>query len=494
MSLAKRAAAGFLWTTLANVGGRIVTIVSTFVVARFVLPFHQGEFNNAYVLVFTVANATQLGVGQYIAANPKLGRDVAFHGSILTLVAGAIGCVAAFALMHPMGSLLGSPDMALYVPGLVLAHMIERLGWLPRYVLVRDMQFRKVGFRALIGEIVFAGTSIALAARGFDAFALVYANIARAVIGLFYLLAVTSWRDYFEPHKLSRETFRSILRFGWPVSVSMLLHYGSTTWDNWFMTWKFGSSVTGVYNQAYKLAELPGTYLGEQINDVLVPTFARLSDADARRRGFIRAASLMALVVFPVAIGLGSVAYTAVEAFYPPEYAGVAPFLAVLASLSMMRSLGVLSAGLLQVVGRTRVLAWIDVVLVVILLGLMAILSRFGSTWAAAGVGIALVVNTLHILYELRPEGVRIRDVLRSLVGPFAACMVMGAVVVAVRFPLASTGLHAGLRLVIEVLVGAVVYVGAALTIARSVSRDFISLAMGVIRRRRGGDGAPESA
>lgn len=484
MSLAKKAAAGFLWTTLANVGGRLVTIVSTFVVARYVIPFHQGEFNNAWVLVLTVANLTQLGVGQYLAANPKLGREVAFHGTVLTMTAGALGCALALAVMHPVARLLGSPDMTAYVPLLILAHMIERAGWVPRYVLVRDMLFRKVGMRALLGEIVFAGASIVLAHQGYNAYALVYANLARSVVGLLYLVSVTSWRDYLEPCKLSRDTFREMLRFGWPVSVSMLLHYGASTWDNWFMTWRFGSATTGVYNQAYKLAELPGTYLGEQINDVLVPTFARLPDAEARRRGFVRAASLMALVVFPVAIGLGAVSYTAVEAFYPPSYAGVAPFLAVLASLSMMRSLGVLCAGLLQVVGRTRILAFVDAVLVIVLLGTMAALSPVGPTWAAIGVGIAFFINTLHVLRELRPQGIEILPVLRALVGPLAACLLMAAAVLGTR-ALLPVELHASIRLIIEVIIGGVAYVASALLVARSVSKDFIELAMGVLRRRR---------
>ncbi|MBL9028271.1 MAG: oligosaccharide flippase family protein [Myxococcales bacterium] len=489
MSLAKKAALGFLWTTLANVGGRLVTILSTFIVARFVLPYHQGEFNNAFVLVFTIANATQLGVGQYIAAHPQLGRAVAFHGSVLTMTAGAVGGCAALALMHPVASWLHSPDMTAYVPGLVVGHLVDRLGWLPRYVLVRDMEFRKIGVRAFLGETVFAVMSVVLATRGFDAFALVYANIARAVVGLVYLASVTHWRDYLQPCKLTRATFGAMLRFGWPVSLSMVLHYGATTWDNWFMTFRFGSATTGVYNQAYKLAELPGTYLGEQINDVLVPTFARLSDAEARRRGFVRAASLMALVVFPVALGLGAVSYTAVEALYPPTYAGVAPLLAVLASLSMMRSLGVLSAGLLQVVGRTRMLPLVDGVLVVVLLGSMAALSPLGPTWAAAGVGIAFLVNTLHYLRVLRPEGIRILPVLRALAGPLAACLLMGVAVLAARNALHATGLHAAVRLVIEILVGAAAYVAAALVFARKAAKDFLDIGLGALKRRRAAAG-----
>jgi lipopolysaccharide exporter len=486
VSLAKKAAAGFLWTTLANVGGRLVTIVSTFFVARFVLPFDQGEFNSAFVIVYTASNATQLGVQQYLAANPESGRQVAFHGGVLTLGAGLIGCALVLAFGGPIANVIGSPGIAHYIPGLVAAHMIERVGWLPRNVLVRDMQFRKVGMRAFVGEVTFAGVSVALAARGWGGDALLVANLVRAVVGLVYLVSVTSWREYLEPCRLKLETFRSMLRFGAPISVSMLFHYGATTWDNLFIAWRFGPATTGLYNQAYKLAELPATYIGEQINDVLVPTFARVSDPEARARGFLRAASLMALVVCPLAVGLGSVAYTAVQTFYPPTYAGVAPFLAVLASLSMFRSIGVLSAGLLQVVGRTRILAVIDLVLIVLLLGSMLILSSFGAVWAAVGVGIAFFLNAVHVVRELKPEGIRLRSVAGALVGPMLACLLMAAAVFGVRQLLEPAGLHPALRLTIEVLVGAVTYVASAFVVARPIAQDFVTLATSIVQRRRG--------
>lgn len=490
MSLAKKAALGFLWTTLANVGGRLVTMVSTFVVARFVLPFDQGEFNSAFVIVYTASNATQLGVQQYMAAHPESGKAVAFHAGVLQMGAGIVACGVVLVAMHPIAALLGSPGIATYIPGLVAAHLIERLSWMPRNVLIRDMEFRKVGLRALLGEVAFAGASVWYASRGWGAQALVVASLIRSTVGLTYLVSVTRWREYLEPCRLQAETFRKMLRFGLPISVSMLFHYGAATWDNLFIAWRFGPATTGLYNQAYKLAELPATYLGEQINDVLVPTFARVQDPEARRRGFIRAAALMALVVFPLAVGLGSVAHTAVEAFYPPTYAGVAPFLAVLATLSMFRSLGVLSAGLLQVVGRTRTLAVIDIVLIVVLFACMGTLSMFGPTWAAVGVGIAFFINTLHALHALKPEGVRIGAVAKELLGPLLACLVMAAGVFGSRWLLKDAGLHVALRLITEVLVGAVTYVIAAFALARPIANDFLDLAAGVVRRRRGATAA----
>ena len=80
MSLAKRALSGFLWTTGANISSRVVTIVSTFILTRFLAPELQGEVNVAVAIVALLSSASAFGVGQYIAAHPKETRGVVFHG------------------------------------------------------------------------------------------------------------------------------------------------------------------------------------------------------------------------------------------------------------------------------------------------------------------------------------------------------------------------------------------------------------------------------
>lgn len=487
MSLANKAASGFLWTTLANVGSRVITIVSTFILTRFLAPEVQGDVNIAYVIVATGGVATTLGVQQYLASHPTSGRGVAFHGGVLLMSTGFMAMLLCVLLRQPLCSALNNPAAAVYVPGLALSHLIDRASWLPRNILVREMQFRLIGLRVALGEIVYAASSVSFASLGWGGNAIVGGNFARAIVALLFLIYVTERAEYLSPTRLSWATFKDLLTYGLPINVSNLLTVGAANWDNLFMSYRFGGATVGLYNQAYKLADLPATNVGEQINDVLVPTFARIEDREAKIRGLLRAAGLMALVVFPMAVGLGVIAQTAVEALYPPSYAGVAPFLAVMATLSAFRSLGVLAVGYLQVVGRTKVFILIDVVLVVVLLGAMAALSMFGAVWAAAGVGIAFTLNTYMLLRALRPDGIRVLTVLSAIVRPLLACVPLALAVLGVRAAMSGLGWHAAVRMLIELSVGAVAYVVAGLTIARPVAKDFIEIFLGVLRRKRGG-------
>lgn len=493
MSLAKKAASGFLWTTGATLGSRVVTIVSTFVLTRFLPPEIQGEVNLAYGLVLTAGTMTAIGVVQFLAANPEEGRDMAFHGTVLVLSTGLIACLASILVAPYYGDLLGVEALAQYVPGLALAHFLDRMTWVPRGVLVRDMRFRMVGLRVAVSELVFAASSVTFAYLGWGGFAIVAGNLVRGAVGILFSFSVTSWRDSLQPCKLVAEKFLRIIRFGAPITIASLFHFGASNWDNSLMGFRFGEATVGLYNQAYRIADLPATNVGEQINDVLVPTFARLEDADSRRRGLLRACGLMAMLVFPMALGLGAVAMTMVEVFYPPSYRGVAPFLIVLATLSISRSIGTLAGGFLQVVGRTRGFIYIDLLLVIMVLGLVWLLSAWGPVMSAVGVGIAFTVSVLLTIRALLPDGITIRDVLAAVARPFVACLPMIAAVVGVRLALLDSGMPAVARLLAEIGVGAAVYVGACFVFAPAITRDFLNLGLSVVRRRRAAR-APEAA
>ena len=109
---------------------------------------------------------TNLGVGQYIAANPTESRDTAFHGSVLVLAGGAVSSAVRYFGRFVAADFLNAPGMAVFVPGLVVSGYIDRCGWLPRNILVRDMRFRIVGIRMAVGEVTYAMSSVDLAAAG----------------------------------------------------------------------------------------------------------------------------------------------------------------------------------------------------------------------------------------------------------------------------------------------------------------------------------------
>ena len=121
MSLKRKTVLGALWTIGTGTGARVIGLIGTLLLTRFVAPDDYGQVMNTWIIIATVSSITSLGYGQYLVANPKAGPDVAFHA---TFTFNAVGLVALLALL-PLEGLLAetfnSPDLGLYLPLLVLA-------------------------------------------------------------------------------------------------------------------------------------------------------------------------------------------------------------------------------------------------------------------------------------------------------------------------------------------------------------------------------------
>src|SRR5258706_15590686 len=100
MSLARNAARGALWTVISSMGGRVIGVIGTLVMTRFLHPDQIGEVSDATIIVMTANWITIWGFGQYAVVRGR-GPDaveVTWHATVAYVVLGAIslGLVALF--------------------------------------------------------------------------------------------------------------------------------------------------------------------------------------------------------------------------------------------------------------------------------------------------------------------------------------------------------------------------------------------------------------
>src|SRR6185503_4481766 len=129
-----------------------------------------------------------------------------------------------------------------------------------------------------------------------------------------------SWREWIEPHRLHRETMMKIVRTGVTVSVAGIATLLQRRGDNLLVSMYFGHAEMGRYNFAYNLADTPAVAIGEQLSDVVAASFPH-AEGDKRRAAVVRACTMISLIMFPLAFGLGAVAETVVEALFNPKWA-----------------------------------------------------------------------------------------------------------------------------------------------------------------------------
>jgi O-antigen/teichoic acid export membrane protein len=185
---------------------------------------------------------------------------------------------------------------------------------------------------------------------------------------------------------------------------------------------------------------------------------------------------MVSLIMFPLSVGLATVAPTIVDAFFDPKWAGIEPMLVWLAALSIARPIANILAAYLYASNRPSVVLWIEWATLGGVGVAISTVGRLGITWACAWVGIVFVLRTLVGMWMVsRLDGVRLSAFLLPMTRPLSASVVMAAGVVAARSTFA--GLAAPIRLVEEIGLGAVLYGSGVLILAKSDCTEIVRVA-----------------
>lgn len=487
-SVAVKAAKGFLWSVATGLGSRLIGVVGTLYLTYLIDPATMGEVSNAHAAALLAHALTGLGLTQFlVVGESKPGEEDRDAGQVTLLFLG-IGFVALGALTlarEPLGAYLHSPDLPRFLPGIALSMAIDRVGALPERILARNLEFRAIGLGRTASELSYTVVSVGLARAGWGGMAVVVANVVRSVLYAVAMARPVPAARWLSVRSLDPARWGAIVRLGIPYWVNHAMILVSRRGDNLIMARAFSPEVVGLYNQGYNVADIPATQVGEQVADVLFPSF-RMLEPRERPKALLDALGLLALVVFPLSVGLAAVAPSVVGTVLPERWQGVAPYLMILSAVGVVRPVGWALNAYLQSAGLGREVMLSGVSLVVALFTTMPALTAFGPHAAAFAVGLTFSAHAVvSAIAVRRAEGPTVRAVFVAVSGPLLACVPMFLGVRAVHEVLVARGVPAIIGFAMEIVSGGALYVGSALVFASEPSRRLLTVAKGVLARRR---------
>ena len=125
-SLTARTVRGAAWTLSTSLGTRVIGLVGTLLLARYLAPEEYGEVTAASIVPLTAFAATSLGVGNYLLVNPKLGRAEVFHATCWFLSTGVVALAVAWAASGVIGPYFHLHDLPRYMPIFVVSTLLDR--------------------------------------------------------------------------------------------------------------------------------------------------------------------------------------------------------------------------------------------------------------------------------------------------------------------------------------------------------------------------------
>lgn len=478
LGVAQMTAVNTAWSYASFAASKLGTFVAGVILARLLTPAQFGIVAFGLIAIQYLDVLGRFGLDAALVST----RDRVQEAANAVLAIGALGGVLLYAVSY-----MASPWIAMFFdePQLtdifrVLAFVIilETLAVVPTAFVRRRLDFKRKLIPDISKSVVKGAVSIGLAVTGFGVWSLVWGQLAGSATSLLLMWFIAGWKP---TRSYDRATTRSMLRFGVHLASVESLGAFMSNGDYLFVGRLLGDAALGLYQWAYKLPDLLVNNINHVVAQVAHPIFSSLQDSIERVRGYYGSYTrYIALVTFPVGVGLALIAEPFVSVVLGPQWLeSIEPMRWVALALAI-DSIGYIPGVLYKAINRPDILNKISFARLPFLVGGLWYATRFGIT-AVAMVHVALSVVDVIInsIVVNRVIGFPGTGQMKAVAPPLLGAGVMGAIGAAVLAVVPGDSI---LALVALPLVGAIVYVGA----IRILAPDTLATAISLTRRRWG--------
>lgn len=374
--------------TLARVAQRALGLGRLLVLTHWLSPRDVGLVSIGLLCIETLSMLTVTGLASaYIQR--KEAAEECLDAVWTVQVVRALILVLLAALLAPLiGRALGEAEAGGLIRALSLMLLFNAGASGAAFLLRRELDFGPLGIAQTLGAVVDVAVTLSLAYYTRSPWALVAGQLSQSAFNAVasYVLHPYRPRLDFRWGKLRR-----LWRVGAWMGASNMLLFASRRVDDLLVGFLAGPAALGVYQPAFRVANLPGTEGTDVLAGVFFPAYARMQGEPARARRIQRQVVLMVLgLTLPYAGLLILTGPWAVRAFFRPEWQGMAVILQLLAVQGLFAAVGETARPILFARGKPRLYAALKAahVLVFIMLAVPLTLQQ-----QAYGAGIATTIT-----------------------------------------------------------------------------------------------------
>ncbi len=310
---------------------------------------------------------------------------------------------------------------------LSLKLVIDACAVVPRSVLARDLEFKKLSVLEGVESALMAVLTVATAwlTRSYWAFV-----VGSLVSGAVFTIAATALSRIGPSWPRALSEVRPQVKFGINIVISRVAWYAYTNADFAIVGKVMNAAVLGLYTFAWSIASVPAEKLSGLVLRVAPSILsAARSDTVEMRRYYLMMVRGVALVAFPVAAGLALVSPELVEAVFGPKWEGAVVSLQFLALFFGVRAIATLAPVVMIASGEPQVDRNYSLTFLLILPPLFLL----GSRWGIAGVAVTwllaypLLFGALGQRWVLRRLEISLREFLSEMWPAIASVVLMSA-------------------------------------------------------------------
>lgn len=453
MTLKERTISALFWSSFELLGQQSIQFVIAVILARLLLPSEFGLIAMLAIFMAVAQSIVDSGFGSALiqkSDSTHVDECSIFYFNIIVGILGAgFLCIAA----PLIAEFYSEPLLVPLTQVLSLNLVINAFGLIQVSLLTKATDFKTQSKVSLASVATSGLIGIAMAFHGAGVWSLVVQSICQNLFRTCLLWFFFRWHPSWT---FSIRALGTMFRFGSRLLFSGLL---DTVFQNIYSVVigrLFSPADLGFYARAVSVRDLPVQNIASSVGRVTFPVFSSFQNEKERlKKGVQKALQFMALVNFPVLIGLAVVAKPLVVLILTEKWLPCVTYLQLLCVVGILYPLHAINLNVLKAQGRSDIFFRLEVLKKIMAVVAIIVTYRWGISAMICGqIATSLISYYLNSYYTGRLLGYGLVQQSRDFASTLAAACVMGALI----YPLALFRLTPSVTLAFQILLGVSVY------------------------------------
>ena len=473
-----------LWSLVENIGLSLISMGTLIIYTHLLSMAEFGLFSIVLALIELLQVVVTMLFHDALVQRPQATNkhfDTAFSFS----VALGFGLLLLCCLFSPLfARMVGNPGAALVLCSMALCLPAASLSATIVARQRRELSFRPLAIRSLVGRFSGALGGVALVALGAGVWGLVAQQVLIQFVGSLIL-----WKTCDERPRLrfARQELKELTSFGVYAVGALFLNFGVKRLFTVLTGLYLGVTFAGYLNLSFRAVDVFWAIASTAVTQVALPMLSGLQgDRPRLKRTFQASTGFVCSALYLLFVGVAVTAPEVVSVLFGAKWLPSAPYITVLALLVLVQAPRLMVGPLLTALGRPRDLLigkGIELAFVVAAI----FVSKVPTLGWAVGIWVARELVALPVMSRLTKNATALGtvDQFRGVVVPLLCSAVMAAALLGARSALPQT-LAPLVRLIIMAGLGGAVFIAVLALLDRSLLNGVLKFALSAVGRQRG--------
>lgn len=325
--------------------------------------------------------------------------------------------------------------------------------------IAKEMKFKELMYCTLGSVIISGAVGIVMAYLGYGVWALVGQQLSNQVSICIIMMLVVKWRPMliFEIKRV-----KVLFSFGWKLLCSNLMSNIYNELRSLVIGKKYNSATLGYYNRGKQFPTLIVNNIDGSIQSVMLPALSKEQDNKERVKSMMRRSIVTSsFVIFPLMAGLAAVAEPLISLVLTDKWLPCVPYLRVYCFIFAFYPINTANLQALNAQGRSDQFLKLEIIKKcygILILLITVFCFKTPLAIALGGAVSSLISCFVNASPNKKLLNYSYLEQMKDLFPSMGIAAIMGIIVYGISF----LALPSLLKLIIQVLLGVIIYVGLA--------------------------------